>query len=376
MTRRMTVAAALVGILCGTAAGYAADCPGNPNALGTSRVIAVDPAEHARLGTMQYAETLPLADKEVVITFDDGPLPPYSTRALDILAHECVKATYFLVGSMAHAYPDVVRRIYAEGHTIGTHSQNHPMIFNRMAIERVQNEVENGINSVGAALGNPKAVAPFFRIPGLARADSVESYLHERGLMTWSADFPADDWKHIQASEILNRALRRIEAKGRGILLLHDIQPATVLALPTLLRELKARGYHIVHIVPAGFDRQKTATAPQDWMPIHHRQGKQGWPRVVTATAKSSVPAVGPVPPIEPVPTAAPVLSTPAAVETTASEPAAREDHSEAKSEAKPHTTTASPDTLSATQSITIPRSKAKLRISRPAHLPPLVLSN
>jgi peptidoglycan/xylan/chitin deacetylase (PgdA/CDA1 family) len=395
MTRRMTVAAAFVGILCGTAAGYAADCPGNPNALGTSRVIAIDPAEHTRLGTMQYSETLPLADKEVVITFDDGPLPPYSTRALDILAHECVKATYFLVGSMARAYPDVARRIYAEGHTIGTHSQNHPLVFNRMSPERVQNEVENGINSVGAALGNPKAVAPFFRIPGLARANSVETYLHERGLMTWSADFPADDWKHIQASEIVNRALRRIEAKGRGILLLHDIQPATVLALPTLLRELKARGYHIVHIVPAGADRVKTATAPQDWMPIHRRQGKQGWPTVVTAAAKSTVPAVGPAPHVGPALTAIPASVAPAAVETTAFEPtrvdqseakseaksevrseAKSEVRSEAKSETKSHTNVASPDTLSATQSITIPRSKIKLRISRPIYLPPLVLSN
>ena len=271
----------------------AADCP-TINALGTSRVIAVDPAEHARLGTMQYSETLPLADHEVVITFDDGPLPPYSTRALDILAHECVKATYFLVGSMARAYPDVARRIYAEGHTIGTHSQNHPMIFNRMSIDRVQSEVENGINSVKAAIGNPKAVAPFFRIPGLARTNEVESYLHGQGLMTWSADFPADDWKHIQASEIIKRALHRIEAKGRGILLLHDIQPATVLALPTLLRELKARGYRIVHVVPAGSDRAKTATAPQDWMPIHRRLGKQGWPRVVAAKSATVPASIGP----------------------------------------------------------------------------------
>jgi peptidoglycan/xylan/chitin deacetylase (PgdA/CDA1 family) len=409
MTRRIVVALAFAGILCGTAAGNAADCPGNPNALGTSRVIAVDPAEHARLGTMQYSETLPLADHEVVITFDDGPLPPYSTRALDILAHECVKATYFLVGSMARAYPDVARRIYAEGHTIGTHSQNHPMIFNRMSIDRVQSEVENGINSVKAAIGNPKAVAPFFRIPGLARTNEVESYLHGQGLMTWSADFPADDWKHIQASEIIKRALNRIEAKDRGILLLHDIQPATVLALPTLLRELKARGYRIVHIVPAGVDRQKTATAPQDWMAIHRRLGKQGWPRVAIAKA-ATVQALT-------APPAAPALAAPSVVPastTTGPEQALRETPPEATSEAKidglseakpeakteaksepkfdtksggkPHNAMAQPDGLSATQSITLPRSKGKFRISRvsrplPTYVPqiflhPLVLSN
>jgi peptidoglycan-N-acetylglucosamine deacetylase len=434
MTLRMAVAVALAGILCTTAAGSAADCPGNPNAIGTSRVIYVDPVEHARLGTMQYAETLPLADHEVVLTFDDGPLPPYSSRALEILAHECVKATYFLVGSMARAYPDVVRRIYAEGHTIGTHSQNHPMHFDRMPIERVQSEVENGINSVQTALGNPKALAPFFRIPGFSRANGVEAYVQDRGLMLWSADFPADDWKHISAHEITNRALRRIEAKGRGILLLHDIQPATILALPTLLHELKARGYRIVHVMPAGSERQKTATSPQDWMPIHRRAGKQGWPRVVAATAKSTKPtSIVPVTtmpasvvstaakPAAPEPeTAAPETKAPAtmtsvtvapeAIVTATPEPTVRADQSEVKSQAinegKPETgsdtktkaksearsetkskatpLTATPaDSLSATQSITVPRARTKVRISRPApsyvpqiFLAPLVLSN
>src|SRR5579872_2703207 len=109
--------------LVGTTGVRAADCPGNPDALGTSRTIVVDPSEHPRIGTMQYHETLPLEDHEVVLTFDDGPLPPRSTRVLEILASECVKATYFMVGRMAHSFPDMVRRIHAAGHTIGTHSE-------------------------------------------------------------------------------------------------------------------------------------------------------------------------------------------------------------------------------------------------------------
>ncbi len=281
-------ALASVGILWGLTAGNAAECPGNPTAIGTSRVIAVDPTEHSRLGTMQYAETLPLAEKEVVLTFDDGPLPPYSTRILDILASECVKATYFIVGSMARAYPSVVRRIYAEGHTLGTHSQNHPMIFDKMPIEEVQREVEQGIASTAAALGNPKAVAPFFRIPGLARATSVETYLRSRGLMTWSADFDADDWRRIQASDLIDRALRRIEVMGRGILLLHDIQPVTTLALPSLLKELKTRGYRIVHVVAADIEQPKTVTAPQDWIAARSRP-------VLLVGAKPPVPGPQPM---------------------------------------------------------------------------------
>lgn len=243
----------------------AADCPGHPDALGTSRVLVVDPTEHARIGGMQYHETLPLEDHEVVLTFDDGPLPPYTKRVLETLAAQCVKATYFLIGRMAQEHPELVREIHAAGHTIGTHSQNHPLRFERMPLAKVQSEVDEGIASVSAALGDPSEVAPFFRIPGLLRAETVENYLASRSLMTWSADFPADDWRHISASEVLHRALTRIEAQGKGVLLLHDMQPATVLALPKLLHELKRRGYRIVQVVPASASLAKTPTTAEQW---------------------------------------------------------------------------------------------------------------
>ena len=135
VNQRMRSAFAVAFLSACLAAGLAeaAQCPHNPDGLGTSRVLVVDPTEHMRLGTMQYSETLPLADREVVLTFDDGPLPPYTTRILDILAAECVKATYFLVGRMARNFPELVRRIYYEGHTVGTHSQNHPLTFHVMS---------------------------------------------------------------------------------------------------------------------------------------------------------------------------------------------------------------------------------------------------
>jgi peptidoglycan/xylan/chitin deacetylase (PgdA/CDA1 family) len=290
--RRILALCCWLALIAGSIPAAAGECAGNANALGTSRTLVVDPTEHPRLGTMQYLETLPLADHEVVLTFDDGPLPPYTNRILDILASQCVKATYFLVGRMAQNFPGMVRHIYNEGHTVGTHSQSHPLTFNKMPLASAQQEIDDGIVSVSAALGDPRALAPFFRIPGLLRAEPVETYLASRSLVTWSADFPADDWfKRITAKEIVKRALRRIEAKGKGILLLHDIHPATVLALPTLLKELKARGYRIVHVVPSGPERPKTVTEPQQWV-MHG--GKQGWPRVVTnesAGAKSHLPA-------------------------------------------------------------------------------------
>ncbi len=239
-------------------------CP-NPNALGTSRTLVID-TSHPRLGALQYRETLPLGPHEVVLTFDDGPLPPSSTKILDILKSECVKATYFLVGEMAQNFPDVVRRIRDEGHTIGTHSYDHPLTFHTMPLAKAEKEINGGIDAVSKALGNPAEVAPFFRIPGLLRSEAVENYLASRSLVTWSVDFDADDWfRHITANEIARRAISRIESKGRGMLLLHDIHPATVTALPIILKELKARGYHIVHVVPAQPGRPVTVTEAQQW---------------------------------------------------------------------------------------------------------------
>jgi peptidoglycan-N-acetylglucosamine deacetylase len=293
--RRTIASVLLLPFLLGLGWAQAAECPGHPGALGVSRTIVLNPAEHPKLGTLQYDESLPLNDHEVVLTFDDGPLPPYTSRVLDTLAAECVKATFFLVGRMALGYPQVVRREYNEGHTIGGHSQNHPFTFAKMPVDDAAKEIEDGFDSLRTVLGDPKAVAPFFRIPGLLRQDSVEQYLAQHGYATWSLDFLADDWTHISAKEITRRALQRIEARGRGILLLHDIQPATALALPTLLAELKARGYKIVHVVPSTPDRPATVAETDDWVQRHHT--RPSWPRVLavgTTTAPPSLDAPSP----------------------------------------------------------------------------------
>src|ERR1700748_3534053 len=148
----------------------AADCPGHPDAIGTERTIVVDPREHPRIGTMQYPETLPLRDHEVVLTFDDGPLPRNSDQVLQTLADNCVKATFFLIGEQARANPQGVRKLAAAGHTIGTHSQTHPLTSQKMPIEQAEAQIDDGITSVTAALSDPTVIAPFFRIPGLLRA--------------------------------------------------------------------------------------------------------------------------------------------------------------------------------------------------------------
>jgi peptidoglycan/xylan/chitin deacetylase (PgdA/CDA1 family) len=262
----------------------AADCPGNPGAIGTSRTLVVDPRAHPRIGTMQYDETLPLRDHEVVLSFDDGPLPRNSDQILAILAAQCVKANFFLIGQQARAFPEGVRKLRDAGHTIGTHTQDHPLTMNKMPIERAKAEIDDGIASVKAALGPDadKSLAPFFRIPGLMRAEAVEDYLASQGIQIWSADFPADDWRHISPSRVYDLAIQRIEAKGKGILLLHDIQPRTVAALPRILATLKERGYHIVHVVAATPELPATPTEPQQWQlhPTSENVAAVHWPKI------------------------------------------------------------------------------------------------
>src|SRR3954468_19311305 len=254
--------------LCGSlAAAHAGECPGNPNALGTSRTIVVDPRDHIRIGTMDYAETLPLRDHEVVLTFDDGPIPPYTTRILDMLAAECVRATYFIVGDMAKEYPARGRPIAAPGHTVGTHSMSHPLRFRALSVERGNAQIDDGIAATAAALGDTSKLSPFFRFPGFGHTAAAHEHAADQGLMVWGADFAADDWHKIGAREVARRALHRLEVRGKGIMLLHDIHHRTVDALPIILAELKARGFRVVHVVPSTAERSATVTAAADWRP-------------------------------------------------------------------------------------------------------------
>ncbi len=243
-------------------------CPGNPDALGTSRVLPIDFGAYQQLGRMQYPDSLPLKDKEVVITFDDGPLPPSTDKVLDVLAAQCVKATFFMVGEMAHSFPATVRRVYEEGHTIGTHSDHHPIGFGKLPLDRMRAEIDGGIADVAAAFGgDPRYLAPFFRIPGLERSDLLESELAERGLIIFSADVVADDWhRDITPAKIIALAMSRLEKRGKGILLLHDIHPKTAAALPGLLQQLKEQGFHVVQVVPSAAYEMAMAHRPATGM--------------------------------------------------------------------------------------------------------------
>ena len=265
------MAAGILAFLSFSSAAIAGECAGNPDALGTSRVITLDPAEFKRLGTIQYKQSLPLEDHEVVLTFDDGPIPPHTDKVLDELAAECVKATFFVVGEMARAHPAALQRAYREGHTIGTHTEHHAHL-NHMSADKAQKEISDGLASAAQALGDKNAVAPFFRFPYFDAAGAAEERAEQLGLSIWSADVHGSDWTFITAEKVTALSLSRLEAKKKGILLLHDIHDRTAKALPVLLRELKKRGYRIVHVVPASGAVAKIEDKPDDKTPAKTEQ--------------------------------------------------------------------------------------------------------
>jgi peptidoglycan/xylan/chitin deacetylase (PgdA/CDA1 family) len=231
---------------------HAEDCPGNPDAMGVSRTIVIDPKETPTLGGHQYNSRLPLEPKEFILTFDDGPSKKTTPGVLEFLKHECAKATFFLIGVNAQEYPDLVRRIAEEGHTIGTHTQTHAYL-SRLPIEKAQKQIDDGFRAAQAAL-DPigKKVSPFFRYPGLMDTPQTEAYLREHGIATVGIDVLASDWFHrLQHNPegILQRAVTRLEERGSGILLLHDVKQVTAGLLPELFKRLKARGFKLVHMV-------------------------------------------------------------------------------------------------------------------------------
>jgi peptidoglycan/xylan/chitin deacetylase (PgdA/CDA1 family) len=260
MIWRLTAGAAVVCLAFGGAA-LASDCPGRPGALGTSRILSVDPLERPTLGLEQYESTLPLRDHEVVLTFDDGPFRPYTAMILDTLAAECVKATFFVVGQMARSYPDLVQRAYREGHTIGTHSEHH-WHLNRLPAAYAAKEILDGIASAQNVLGGKNFTAPFFRFPYLDDSTAAEGIALKHGLSIWSTDVYASDWLLLTPERVTALAIGRLERRKKGILMLHDIQQRTALALPAILSELKSRGYHAVHVVSAGADHPEPARIP------------------------------------------------------------------------------------------------------------------
>ena len=253
---------ALFVVFFGTASAMAAPCAGNPDALGTERVLVVDAASSPRVGRKHFPNTLPLAPKEVVLTFDDGPWPGTTNRVLEALKAECVRATFFLLGNNALANPALARREVAEGHTVAYHTFAHPLL-NRMTLKAAEAEIDRGIVAVNDAVyghADPIPVAPFFRFPGFASSPALLNRLAARHIVVFGADFWASDWNRMSPEQELQLVMARLHAEGGGIVLFHDTKSATAAMLPAFLKRLKDQGYRVVHVVPARAPRTTLLT--------------------------------------------------------------------------------------------------------------------
>ena len=221
----------------------AAQCPGNPNALGIARTVEIDTTGGPGFGFEQYKMHDFLLMREVVFTFDDGPWPNNTRAVLAALAQHCTKATFFPIGKHALWHPEILKEVAAAGHTIGGHTWSHANL-EKMKGEKSTEEIEKGFSAIKIALGAPPA--PFFRFPFLKDKENL-AYLGSRNIAVFSHDLDSFDFKARTADNVITSVMTKLERKGKGIILMHDFQQATAAAMPGLLNELKAKGYKVVH---------------------------------------------------------------------------------------------------------------------------------
>ena len=273
----MRISVALLALMVGSGAAAAAPC--GPDKLGTARVQPVGTQGGLEVGLKTYPHTIPLADHEVILTFDDGPDSVNTPKILDALAGQCVRATFFEIGRNAESLPAIARREVKDGHTVAFHTWSHPQPTMRIMSEAAARaDILRGMIAVEkAAYGRdfssvePKAPkdlkleAPFFRFPGFADTPDLKSWFAANDVGIFGTDLWASDWIKMTPEQELKLVMGRLEKNGhRGMLLLHDSHPWTAAMVPMLLRELKAKGYRVVHMV-AGPGTGPTVLAPPNW---------------------------------------------------------------------------------------------------------------
>jgi peptidoglycan/xylan/chitin deacetylase (PgdA/CDA1 family) len=224
----------------------------NPDALGISRVVEIDTAGGPAFGTEHFKQYDFLREKEVVLTYDDGPWPENTPMVLKALQENCIKATFFEIGQHATWRPDLTRALVSAGMTVGSHTWSHKdLAKNPYAndVAQARQEIEMGVSAVQLAAGGGP-IAPFFRFPDLQQPPELIAYLGTRNIATFSADIDTFDFKLRKPEDVVKSAMTKFAKHGKGILLMHDFQHATAEAMPELIRQLKAGGYKIVHMVP------------------------------------------------------------------------------------------------------------------------------
>ena len=233
-----------------------AGCDTRTSAIGLSRIVEIDATGGPRFGRSQYKDIDFLKDGEVILTFDDGPLRRYTKAVLDTLDAHCTRATFFSVGRMALADPETLKETKRRGHTIASHTWSHAKL-RTLTAAKAKYEIELGNSAVTKALGAP--IAPFFRFPYLGDSKAALDYLRSRNMSTFSIEVDSQDFKTRNPGQVLRNVVAQLKVVKKGIILFHDIQPATAGALSSILDALKAGGYRVVHVV----SKQSNTTLPE-----------------------------------------------------------------------------------------------------------------
>jgi peptidoglycan/xylan/chitin deacetylase (PgdA/CDA1 family) len=217
----------------------------NPNALGVGRTVEIDTTGGPGFGFEHFKQLDFLRDHEVVLTFDDGPWPGNTPAVLKTLADECTTGIFFSIGKHATYYPEILKQVYAAGHTVGTHTWSHATLTNKkLTEEQRKDEIEKGFAAVKWALG--VSPAPFFRFPALQHPPEMVTYLGQRNIAMFSCDLDSFDFKARNAQAVIDVTMKKLDKLGKGIILMHDFHKHTAEALPELLNRLKAGGYKVV----------------------------------------------------------------------------------------------------------------------------------
>ncbi|WP_373011735.1 polysaccharide deacetylase family protein, partial [Bradyrhizobium sp.] len=217
----------------------------NPNALGVARTVEIDTTGGPGFGFEHFKQLDFLRDHEVVLTFDDGPWPGNTPAVLKALADECTTGIFFPIGKHATYHPEILRQVYAAGHTVGSHTWSHENLNNKKLTEdQKKDEIERGLAAVKWALET--SPSPFFRFPALQHPPEMVTYLGNRNIAIFSCDLDSFDFKSKNSQQVVDTVMKKLAKLGKGIILMHDFQKHTAEALPTLLTQLKAGGFKVV----------------------------------------------------------------------------------------------------------------------------------
>jgi peptidoglycan/xylan/chitin deacetylase (PgdA/CDA1 family) len=186
------------------------------------------------------------------LTFDDGPWPTTPT-VLKALADQCLRATFFPIGKHATYHPDILKQVIAAGHTVGSHTWSHAdlqAVMKKSGQDAAIEEIEKGASAVRMMAG--AQMAPFFRFPDLRHPPEMLTYLGGRNVASFSTDIDSFDFKIKKPEELIKSIIGKLNKNGKGIILMHDFQKVTSIALPQILGELQKNGFKVVHMVPKG----------------------------------------------------------------------------------------------------------------------------